>query len=86
MHIRRLSVLHGEQCHLCFGSIQAAWQVGTGSGRLELAVGQVTAGNLSLESGTYNETLKNVEQVFLSISVDKKAGILGLPSLTAMNN
>jgi hypothetical protein len=32
------------------------------------------------------KTLKNVEQVFLSVSVDIKAGIPGLPSLTAMNN
>jgi hypothetical protein len=52
----------------------------------ELGVGQGTAGKLGWESGTYIETLKNVEQVFLSVSVDKKAGIPGLPSLTAMNN
>jgi hypothetical protein len=49
-------------------------------------VGQVTARKLGWESGTFIETLKNVEQVFLSISDDRKAGILGVPSLTAMNN
>jgi hypothetical protein len=41
---------------------------------------------LGWDSGTYIETLKNVEQVFLSVFVDKKAGIPGLPSLIAMNN
>jgi hypothetical protein len=64
--------------------ITAAWQAGTGSGRL--GVRQGTVGKLDWESATYIETWKNVEQVFLSVSVDKKTGIPGLPSLTAMNN
>jgi hypothetical protein len=33
-------------------------------------MGQGTAGKLGWESGTYSETLKKIEQVFLTVSVD----------------
>jgi hypothetical protein len=87
MHVPRLSVLHGGQCHLNFDSIhKLLGMLGLGMDAWELGVGQGTAGKLRWESRTCIEKLKNVEQVFVSVSVDKKAGIPVLPFLTALNN
>jgi hypothetical protein len=38
-------------------------------------VRQGTEGKLGWESGTYGKTLKKVERLFLTVSVNKKAGI-----------
>jgi hypothetical protein len=71
---------------IAFRSCLVSWELRLGLDVWDLRVGQGTAGELGRESGKYSETLKNVEQVFLMVSVDKRAGIPGLPSLTATIN
>jgi hypothetical protein len=89
VYVPRLPVLHGEQCHLCFDSIhKLLGKFGIGTRTVRLGYGSGTGDGEKAGLGIW-DVQRDVEErgaVFLTVSIDKKAGIPGLQFLTAMIN
>jgi hypothetical protein len=89
MHVPRLPVLHGEQCHLCFDSIHkllGKLGVGTGSGRLGVGSGTGDGGKAGLGVWDVQRDVEERRAGFSYGFCRQKGRDPGIAILTAMNN